>query len=43
MSEELAIEQLIDREVFVGGKLVGVIKDKDLARVKNMWNLWGLT
>ena len=26
MSEELAIEQLIDREVFVGGKLVGVIK-----------------
>jgi hypothetical protein len=26
MSEELAIEQLIDREVFVGGKLVGIIK-----------------
>lgn len=26
MSDELAIEQLIDREVFVGGKLVGVIK-----------------
>ena len=26
MSEELAIEQLIDREVFVGGKLVGKIK-----------------
>ena len=26
MSEELAIEQLIDREIFVGGKLVGVIK-----------------
>ena len=26
MSEELAIEQLIDREVFVEGKLVGVIK-----------------
>ncbi len=26
MNEELAIEQLIDREVFVGGKLVGIIK-----------------
>ena len=26
MDEEMAIEQLIDREVFVGGKLVGVVR-----------------
>ena len=31
MSEELAIEQLIDREVFVGGKLVGIIKGQRLS------------
>ena len=36
MSEELAIEQLIDREVFVVGKLVGKSKDNDLALEKNM-------
>ena len=26
MDDEMAIEQLIDREVFVGGKLVGVVR-----------------